>query len=335
LNQTTNASFTQLVHGLYWSDYVFNTYEKGASKGGSGSYVASTSYEMKIVLKSDGALYYIKGGAYGGWTLIKENTNFSDSVMRIAVTQNTHQATIHEVKVKEAVIATGPSLGAVVSSAGYVFGNIWESGYSNESSATTGTPVAPSGLSVVAVSDTQFNLSWADNTAAETGFEIRRCSGDGCSYVLIHTAAANETSYTDSSAPPSTESAYQLRAVKSTGCAWPVLNSNIASDLSFPAASGRLDAAPLGSQMIRLDWDDDAADEDGYEVEVLLPSGRFVKIADLPANSTSYIDTMSLQQETEYTYRIRPYRGVDLALYSEPASATTLRYIDGNGTCPP
>lgn len=52
--------------------------------------------------------------------------------------------------------------------------------------------------------------------------------------------------------------------------------------------------------MIRLDSGDDAAvDEDDYQFEVLLPIRRFVKIAQLPACSGSFVDTM-LQQQREY-----------------------------------
>lgn len=58
------------------------------------------------------------------------------------------------------------------------------SNYSNEASATTESgvpnpPSAPSGLSANAVSSSQINLSWTDNSNNETGFRIERKSGGG------------------------------------------------------------------------------------------------------------------------------------------------------------
>ncbi|NOY13824.1 MAG: fibronectin type III domain-containing protein, partial [Deltaproteobacteria bacterium] len=302
----------------------------------AGGYAASTGYEMKIVLKSDGARYYVKGGAYADWTLIKDNSNYSDAVMRIAFTQNSQQANIHEVKVREALTDTGASLGTEETSACYAFTNTWEQGYSNQSEATTSSPVAPSGLVVTAITDTRFDLSWTDNTDAESGFRIERCSGSGCSnFAQIDTVGTDETSYTDTTAPPSTESSYRVRAFKNSSCPWNSGYSNISSDLSFPAASTSLIATALNSRMIKLDWDDNASDEDGYEVEVQAWNGLFTKIADLPADSVSYVDTMSIQPETEYRYRIRPYRSLDIAPYSNEAVVTTPAYVAGDGTCPP
>ena len=56
-----------------------------------------------------------------------------------------------------------------------------DSDFSSETSATTlpNAPSAPSGLSASAVSQTQINLSWTDNSSTETGFEIFRSTTSG------------------------------------------------------------------------------------------------------------------------------------------------------------
>ncbi len=334
LDQTGVASYSQLVHGMYWNNYTFSTYEKNVHRGGTGSYAASTDYEMKITLLSNGASFYIKGGAYADWTLVKTNTFNSDATMRIAFTQNSHQAYIHEVKVKDVAIDTGAALGGEITSGGFAFGNTWDNDnvYSNEAEDSTPSPVAPSGLSVVAVSDSQFELSWTDNNDAEDGFEIERCSGGGCSFVaLVPTVGTDVTSYTDTTAPASTLSTYQVRTFKNSICSWPSnLYSGTASDTSFPAPSSALNLSTINSQMIQLDWLDDASDEDGYEVEVQIATGDFVKIADLPADSTGFVDRRVVEGNTDYTYRIRPYR-VDIpdtvySPYSTQESVTTPDY---------
>ena len=168
----------------------------------------------------------------------------------------------------------------------------------------------------------------------ESGFKIERCSGSGCSnFSQIDTVAGNITSYSDLSAPPSVESRYRVRAFKNSSCPWDSGYSNSAGDLTFPAASTSLFATALNAWMIRLEWDDNATDEEGYEVEVLTASGEYVQIANLPANSVSFVDTMSLEPETEYSYRVRPYRSGDVSPYSNVASETTFEYVEGDGSC--
>jgi len=51
--------------------------------------------------------------------------------------------------------------------------------FSNEDDATTLAADAPSGLTVTAVSASQIDLSWADNSATEDGFRIVRKTGIG------------------------------------------------------------------------------------------------------------------------------------------------------------
>ncbi len=68
-----------------------------------------------------------------------------------------------------------------------------ESGYSTLWTFTVqqGTPNAPSGLSASAVSQSQINLTWSDNSSNETGFRLYR---EG---VLVATMGAGTTTYQD------------------------------------------------------------------------------------------------------------------------------------------
>ncbi len=45
---------------------------------------------------------------------------------------------------------------------------------------STTPPAAPSNLTASAVSNSQINLSWTDNSTDETGFKIERCAGENC-----------------------------------------------------------------------------------------------------------------------------------------------------------
>ena len=96
------------------------------------------------------------------------------------------------------------------------------SGYSNTASATTQAaltvPAAPSTLTATAVSRSQINLAWNDNSTNETGFEIQRCTGNKCSgFIRLNTVGANVFSYQDTNLLPRTSYRYRVRAYNAAG----------------------------------------------------------------------------------------------------------------------
>ena len=93
------------------------------------------------------------------------------------------------------------------------------SDYSNTASATTLTlPAKPSNLTATAVSRTQINLSWKDNSNNEKNFAIERCRGASCTnFALIATVAANITSYSNTGLTRNTTYRYRVRAYNQAG----------------------------------------------------------------------------------------------------------------------
>ena len=75
---------------------------------------------------------------------------------------------------------------------------------------------APSNLTATAVSLTQINLSWQDNSDNEDGFEIER-STDSVIYNLLATLNANTISYADSGLVPFVAYYYRVRAYNTIG----------------------------------------------------------------------------------------------------------------------
>jgi len=71
---------------------------------------------------------------------------------------------------------------------------------------------------VTATGRNYVSLAWQDNSANETGFELERCAGSGCTnFALIATLGANTTSYTDSGLARRTTYRYRVRARNSAG----------------------------------------------------------------------------------------------------------------------
>lgn len=76
---------------------------------------------------------------------------------------------------------------------------------------------APSELTASAVSSSQINLSWKDNSDDETGFKIERKKGEGDTFSQIATVGANVTTYSDTGLSPSTTYYYRVRAYNASG----------------------------------------------------------------------------------------------------------------------
>ena len=108
---------------------------------------------------------------------------------------------------------------------------------SSVASATTLTilPIAPSELSATAVSQTQVNLSWHDNSNNETGFYLDRATNSGFSSGLTTVAiAANATTASSTGLSANTPYYFRIRSYNSAGSS---ANTTAASAVTFSTPS--------------------------------------------------------------------------------------------------
>ncbi|HEV2296118.1 MAG TPA: S8 family serine peptidase [Tepidisphaeraceae bacterium] len=92
---------------------------------------------------------------------------------------------------------------------------------SNTAQATTDgqkvtIPDAPSSLTATAISNTQINLSWSDNSQNENGFNIER-STDGTNWSQIATLGANATTFANTNLKRNATYHYRVRAFNAAG----------------------------------------------------------------------------------------------------------------------
>lgn len=184
-------------------------------------------------------------------------------------------------------------------------------------------PVAPSNLAAFAVSDSQIDLSWSDNSTDETSFRIQR-SADGVSFAEIGSVAAGTTFYSDTGLSADTTYSYRVLASNTSGAsdASNTVSANTDPPPPPPSAPVNLVATAISDTVAALTWGDTSNNEDGFLVDRSLDAISWEQgIASLSVNSSSYNDT-GLNAATTYYYRVRAYNSQGDGV-SNVASVTT------------
>ena len=212
------------------------------------------------------------------------------------------------------------------------FNDAGNSPYTNESSVATplGTvtptvPAAPTALAATAVSATQINLAWTDNSNNETGFTIEKLNGATGS--VITTLAANSTSYSDVNLTPGTAYSYRVNAVNAVGpsaytsTATATTQSVIVTQTP-PFAPYYLSAVANSSTQVTLNWYDNFGVETGVSVERQTANGPFTVVATLSPHAATYVD-VAVAPNTTYTYRVASFNLGGNSPYTNISSALT------------
>lgn len=189
-----------------------------------------------------------------------------------------------------------------------------------EPRAATGGPLAarvsgpalgaPSYFYVGSTSETQIRVYWGDNSSIETGFEVHRSTGDGGTFTLLTTAAANATAYVDSGLEPGTQYCYRVRAIRVNGgsTSYSAFSN---TDCAVPplAPASLLRAVPSSPTQIDISWQDNTILETGFEVHRSATGvdGAYTAVTTTAASVTAYSDK-GLDLNTNYCYRVRTVR---------------------------
>lgn len=163
----------------------------------------------------------------------------------------------------------------------------------------SGAPQPASGLAVQ-LSGQHPVLTWKDNSADETGFEIQR-KAPGQGWVTLARVKGNVTSFADTTADGT--HAYRVRAFNAVGASG--FTAEVAAGGGPAVSATVLTARMLPRRRVELSWRGGSPGERGWVVERRNGAGAFVSIATLARDSIQYVDE-TLGDNGKYAYRIRP-----------------------------
>ena len=181
-----------------------------------------------------------------------------------------------------------------------------------------GQPAAPSDLTATAVSTSQINLTWKDNSTDELGFTLQRKIGAGGTYSPFDTVAvgANVTSYSSTGLLANTNYFYRVRAFNLTGNSAFSNEANATTLDNIPDAPFNLVATAASVSQIDLTWLDNSSNEAGFKIERKIGAGgTYSQIDSVIANVTNYSNN-GLAPITNYFYRVRAYNTVGNSAYT-------------------
>jgi hypothetical protein len=175
-------------------------------------------------------------------------------------------------------------------------------------------PAAPSNLSAVAVSSSQINLSWVDNSGNESGFKIER-SSDGSSFSQIAVVGKDVVSYSDTGLNAITQYYYRVRAYKGNkDSSYSNTASATTHDVVPSAPSNLVATVSYGPTKVAVSWTDNSSNEDDFVLERRVNGGSYSVLATLSPNATS------VTGGNTYEYKVKATNEAGSSSYSNTDS---------------
>lgn len=183
------------------------------------------------------------------------------------------------------------------------------------------TPLGPpSGLTASPVSSSRIDLTWEDNSGAETGFRVDRATANG-PFEPLTIIGANVTALSDAGRIANTSYRYRVRATDGVNHSE---YSNIAAALTLPAAPSALAVATVSQSRLDLTWTDNNPTPAATILERSADGGStFMPLVTVAAGGTTYAD-LGLTAGRTYHYRAKATNASGSSGYSNTANGTTL-----------
>ncbi|SPD72924.1 hypothetical protein PITCH_A1590006 [uncultured Desulfobacterium sp.] len=109
-NTNTNYSYDQMPYAIYFNNGNILIYEDGSNRGTFASYTRNQAYEIKIVLKSTGADYYMRKAGDSFWNIIYMSTYSTLAEMKVGMTINSGTFEMDDAVVSMTLNGVNPTL---------------------------------------------------------------------------------------------------------------------------------------------------------------------------------------------------------------------------------
>ena len=294
------ASITSTGARSTFSNYGATTVDLGAPGGGVWSTTPSATYSQ-----------------FSGTSMATPHVTGAAALYRSAFPTATAQD-IRSAILESATATPTASLAGITVTGGRLNIGFW---------FTAGSPpAAPSLLGAAAVSASQINLTWADNSSDEDGFAVERCTGATCTgFTQIASVGAGATAYQNMSLAASTTYRYRVRAFNGAGNS---AYSNIAA--ATTQATATVPAAPSGviatpgpaAGQITVTWQDNSGNETSFRIFRCGPNSctTVTLVGTVGANVTTFTSS-GLVSGGFYQFAVRAVNGAGLSPYSNGAGA--------------
>ena len=200
----------------------------------------------------------------------------------------------------------------------------------NSKTTQPATPTTPDSILADGVSPSQIDVTWADESGNEEGFEIQWHDATTTAFTVIDTVGPNVEIFQHAGLASGSLNSYRVRAFNSAGPSsfTPTAEAiTMNESAGAPNAPSALAATTITSSGAHLQWVDNASDELGYRVERDNGHGSYTVLANL-LKDTSHYDLTGLQPATIYRVRILAYNGVGA---SNPSNEVTIRTAGAAG----
>jgi len=196
------------------------------------------------------------------------------------------------------------------------------SGFSSVSSVTS-LLTAPTSLTIDSLTGQQVTLTWPDNSAIETTYEVEGLFGTD--WLALGTFASDDTTMTvtiDHTFEPGADYSFRVRACSATAGHSNYVGQSADTTPAWPTAPTNFTATTTSDSQIQLDWDHSDAASVDFKIQWKEYGGTWTDLTTILDHATDFADTVP--EGTLRYYRVQATNGFGASGYAAVASARSL-----------
>ena len=171
---------------------------------------------------------------------------------------------------------------------------------------------APTELAATTVDDGRIRLAWKDNSTSEHGYQIEAKKGLAAWAPVGIANPGTKFSMNVINFEPGTSYSLRVKAFKTYPLVFSKYSNVVTADTLTFQAPDSLVATPGADGSVALKWKDRSSVEAGYEIELKTGTAAFAKIGEVAADVTSTSSIKGFALNTNYEFRVRAVRFVNL-----------------------